>query len=936
MSSIALFEDCKKAVLQNTAFIQGGGALIGVDAHTQLITICSENIFEVLCDRPEFVLGKAAVQVFGIHWGTLARIAGEEGRHQVSEVVLTGEQPLTVVGHRCGDFLLFEIMTGSQRMPPWWNHAARTSFVENLTAARSVEQCVALLVNTVFRNAGLDRVMCYRFLPGWHGEVIHEACRPGIDGFLGLRFPASDLPANARQLYTLNCHRVIADIDEKTVPLLYWAEDNPAPDLTYSILRAVHPVHIQYLRNMGVQASLSLSLVMNGKLWGLVTCHHMTRLALNMHDRLALEEMAKLVSLHLRNLLSLIDQDRQSILRENLSMIRSTLRASSESPQNGLALILGQLRDLFRADGVWLYFEGEDYFVGLTPEQKALDPLRNWLDLLPKEKISQYYQLPETLVRHPAIVRHASGVLYIPLNPSNYLVLMRQEVVHVVNWAGQPATLDVNDSFSLTPRNSFAIWAQQVRNSAEPWHDSEVSCAETLRKELIDYINMARLEQIALHDPLTGLANRLQFDKMMNLEVRHAFSHSGQFAVHMIDLDKFKPVNDRLGHAAGDDLLKAVSKRLLQLVRSQDTVARFGGDEFAVMQSGVSGREAASNMADRIVQEIAKPYEIMGTKVEIGTSVGVALFPADSSDQNELLHQADIALYAVKKAGRNAFSHFEPTMRASDERELDANALLDAINRGQLELFYQPIVEARNGELRGLENFIRWHHPKEGLLTAEQFIPRVELLHLGPAIGHWVLDATFKQHRQWRSSIGLPIVPITVNVSSDQFASQDLLGEISELAKHYDTSLEWLRLDIKEDAILRDVNQAMRKLTALRDNGVAAQLDNFGKGLISLGFMNELPFIGIKFDASNLQQAGEYNVKVAILLNMIKGFARMFNAKLTITRVENEDTVAWLRKQEIDQLQGFCIGEPMPAGQVADWLDKYAKKGVFDQKGCII
>jgi chemotaxis family two-component system sensor kinase Cph1 len=923
MSQTAPFGDCKKAVLQNTAFIQGDGALIGVDVHTQLITVCSENLSEVMGEPPESVLGKTAVQVFGEQWLQLARIAGEEGRHQVGEVALAGKQLLTVVGHRRGDTLLFEMTPGSQRMPSWWNHAGRISFIDNLAAARSVEQCVALLVDSVFRHAGLDRVMCYRFLPDWHGEVIYEACRPGIDGFLGLRFPASDLPANARQLYTLNWHRVIADIDEKIVPLRYWAEDNPTPDMTYSILRAVHPVHIQYLRNMGVQASLSLSLVVNGKLWGLVACHHMMHLTLNIHDRLALEEMAKLVSLHLRNLLSLVDQERQSNLRESLSMVRGTLQASSDNPQNGLALILGKLRELFRANGAWLNFEGQDHFVGLTPELQALAPLRNWLDLLPKETISQYHQLPDTLARHPAIVLHASGMLYIPISLTDYLVLMRQEVVHVVNWAGQPASLDDNDSRSLTPRNSFAHWAQQVRNSAEPWHDIEASCAETLRKELIDYINMARLEQIALHDPLTGLANRLQFDKRLSLEVRHAFSRGGQFAMHMIDLDKFKPVNDTLGHAAGDALLKAVSNRLLQLVRSQDTVARLGGDEFAVIQSGVSGREDASNMADRIVREIAKPYEILGTKVEIGTSVGVALFPTDSSDQGELLHQADIALYAVKKAGRNAFSLFTPTMRDGDERELDANALLEAIARDQLELFYQPIVDARNGELRGLESFIRWHHPKDGLLTAEQFMPHVEKLHLGPTVGQWVLDATFKQYRQWRA-IGLLTVPITVNVSSAQFASQDLVGEISELAKRYDTSLEWLRLDIKEDAILRDVNHAIRKLTALRDHGVAAQLDNFGRGFVSLGFMNNLPFIGVKFDASALQLAGDSNVSVAVL-SVVKGIARLLNAKLTITRVENEETAAWLRKQEVDHLQGFAIGEPMPAGRVADWLGKAAK-----------
>ncbi len=923
MSDMALFGDCKKAVLHNTAFTQENGALIGVDTHTQLIAVCSENLSDLMGEPPESVLGKPAAQVFGKHWGQLARIAGEEGRHQVCEIVLAAEQALTVVGHRRGDFLLFEMTPGSQYMPPWWNYAARTSFLDNLAAAESVEQCVALLVDRVSRQTGLDRVMCYRFLPDWHGEVIHEVCRPGIDGFLGLRFPASDIPANARQLYTLNGHRVIADIDEKNVPLRYWAEDSPVPDLTYSILRAVHPVHIQYLRNMGVKASLSLSLVVNGKLWGLVACHHMTHLALNIHDRLALEEMARLVSLHLRNLLGLVDQRRQSNLRENLSMVRGTLEASSDNPQSGLALILGKLRDLFRANGIWLHFEGQDHLMGLTPEPQALDPLRNWLDLLPKETISQYHQLPETLARHCAIVRHASGVLYIPLSPSDYLVLMRQEVVHVINWAGGPATPDESDSRLLTPRNSFAIWAQQVRNSAESWHDSEVTCAETLRKELIDYINMARLEQIALHDPLTGLANRLQFDKRLSLEVRHAFSRSGQFAVHMIDLDKFKPVNDTLGHAAGDDLLKAVSERLLRLVRAQDTVARLGGDEFAVIQSGISGRDAASNMADRIVREIGKPYKIMGTKVAIGTSVGVALFPADSSDQGELLHQADIALYDVKKAGRNAFSLFAPTMRKGDERELDANALLEAMERDQLELFYQPIVCARNGELRGLESFIRWHHPKEGLLTAEQFIPRVEQLHLGPAVGRWVLDAAFKQQRQWRS-IGLPTVPTSVNISSAQFASQDLVGEISELARHYDTSLEWLRLDIKEAAILRDVNHAIRKLTALQDNGVAAQLDNFGKGFVSVGFMNHLPFIGVKFDASALQQLGDSNMNIAVL-SVIKGIAKVLNAKLTITRVEDEDTAAWLRKQEVDLLQGFGIGEPVPARHVSDWLDKCIK-----------
>jgi len=923
MSTATPFEDCKKAQLQNTSFVQGHGALVGIDVHSQLICVCTENISEFFDQSSDKLLGQPASQIFGKHWPQLARLTSLESRHQVGEIASPEGQLITLIGHRQGDYLLLEIEHGAPQLPFWWNHSARTNFIEALAEAKTIEQCVGLLVETIFRHAGLDRVMCYRFLPGWHGEVIREACRPGIDGFMGLRFPASDVPANARQLYTLNWYRMIADVEAKNVPLVYWTNETTPVDMTYSILRAVHPVHIQYLHNMGVQASLSLSLVVNGRLWGLVACHHMVPLTLGIHERLALVEMAKLVSLHLKNLLGLIDQQRQSNLREKLSVVRGALQATEESPGNGLALNLGKLRDLFQANGVWLHFEGEEHFAGLTPDKQSLSPLRDWLDLLPKEQVSQYHQLPEIFARHPAIVRNASGVLYIPLSTSDYLVLLRQEVVHVVNWAGQPASLDENDSRSLTPRNSFATWTQEVRKSAEPWHDSEVSCAETLRQELIDYISLARLEQVALHDPLTGLANRLQFEKRLQQEVRHTFLRNSQFAVHMIDLDKFKPVNDTLGHAAGDALLKDVSQRLMQLVRTEDTVARLGGDEFAVIQAGISNKEAASLMADRIVHEVAKPYEILGHKVEIGTSVGVAIFPADSSDESELLKQADMALYAVKKAGRNAYSLFTPTMRESDERYVDASPFLAALAQNQLALFYQPIVDARNGELRGLESFIRWHHPQDGLLTAEQFMPLVEQLHLSAIVSEWVLNAVFVQHKTWLA-MGLPSVPITVNISSSQFTSQDLLGQITDLAKQHDLGWEWLRLDIKEDAILSDVNQAIRKLNALRDGGVAAQLDNFGRGFVSLGFMTQLPFIGIKFDASALPIDEDSNISLAVL-SILKGIARILNAKLTITRIETEASANWIRNQGIEFLQGYALGAPVNAAHVAQLLAKQVK-----------
>ncbi|MDO9100902.1 MAG: ATP-binding protein [Candidatus Nitrotoga sp.] len=622
MSTTTPFEDCKNAPLQNTSFVQGHGALVGIDVHSQLICVCTENSSEIFGQSSDKLLGQPASQIFGKHWPQLARLTSLESRHQVGEIASSEGQPITLIGHRQGDYLLLEIEHGAPKLPIWWNHSARTNFIEALAETKTIEQCVGLLVDTIFRHAGLDRVMCYRFLPGWHGEVIREACRPGLDGYMGLRFPASDVPANARQLYTLNWYRMIADVDAKNVPLVYWTNETTPVDMTYSILRGVHPVHIQYLHNMGVQASLSLSLVVNGRLWGLVACHHMTHLTLGIHERLALVEITKLVSLHLKNLLRLIDQQRQSNLREKLAVVRGALQATEESPRNGLVLNLGKLRDLFQANGVWLHFEGEEHFVGVTPDQQSLSPLRDWLDLLPKDQVSQYHQLPEIFAIHPAIVRNACGVLYIPLSTSDYLVLLRQEVVHVVNWAGQPPSLDENDRLPLTPRNSFATWAQVVRKSAEPWHGSEISCAETLRHELIYYIISLKniklnseqsrrlLELQELNSKLEKAQNDLlQSEKMaaigqlaagvaheINNPIGYVFSNLGTLEKYVQECFTMLDLYEQSESAIGDAEVRAI----INAARDKLDIAFLKGDLRALMGESKDGITRVRNIVQNL------------------------------------------------------------------------------------------------------------------------------------------------------------------------------------------------------------------------------------------------------------------------------------------------------------------------------------------------
>ncbi len=655
--SSTTFDDCKSADLRHTAMILGEGALLAIDVERQVIVAVSQNIATWLGQAPDAILGKSAAELLGQDWPGLQALAELEGRHQIAALHLPGhEQPCHVAAHRCNGRLIYEIKAFDGTTPAWWSPTARMDFLQTLSATTTVPQCIALLVDEVAKHTGLDRVMAYRFLPDWHGEVIHEACRPGIDGFLGLRFPASDLPANARELYTLNWHRTIADLEQHEVPLRL-LDGEPSVDLTYSLLRAVHPAHIQYLRNMGVQASLSLSLIVNGQLWGLVACHHMTPLGLGLHARLALEEMARLVSLHLANLLRLAELTRQSRLREQLSRINGMLTASGESPFSGIAKCLPHLRKLFHADSAWLHFEGQNQFIGPGSLDESFQPLQDWILQLDNQHIHHYACLPESLQDHPALTQHASGLLHIPLGDAGYLLLLRQEVVHVVNWAGAPKQGDAATQ-PLTPRHSFALWSEQVRNSATPWHDSEIQLADDLHKSLNDYIRLTRLEQIAMKDPLTGLANRLLFNRHLQQACEH--DDGSPFAIHMLDLDRFKTINDSMGHAAGDALLQQVAQRLMRLIRNDDIAARLGGDEFAIIQPTLSNPQAATALAARIVKEISRPYLLQGREVEVSASVGIALFPQSAKSKEQLLHLADIALYNVKKQGRNGFSLYSP------------------------------------------------------------------------------------------------------------------------------------------------------------------------------------------------------------------------------------------------------------------------------------
>jgi len=913
------FGDCKNAVLQSMDNVQSNGVLVAINSMSDRIEYCSANAAEVLGIEPAQLLGKTGPEWLAAMWPSLSVLTSGEGSLECCD--FPGRDPVTVVGHKQGAHRILEFEHGWTSRKHWWNHALRTRFLEQLTTVHTAEQCREFLVGWVFEHSGYDRVMMYRFLPDWHGEVMHERCRPRIEGFLGLRFPASDIPANARQMFTLNWQRAIRDVDAEATPILKRSEDGQQLDLTYSTLRSAHPAHIQYLKNMGVQASLTLSTVVNGKLWGLIACHHLSARTLPIQDRLAFEEMARMVSLHLTNLLGLIEQRLQSQLREELSRLQGAMSAAGDDARLALSNNLGMIRKTFSSGGAWLRFEGEDFFAGLVPDKLAIPPLRDILELLPREHVSHYDTLPESLRSSRSLQANASGVLFLPLGSADFIALMRPEVIETVNWAGKPEMQEDCPGLAtlpLTPRNSFAVWSERVRNTSEPWVAAELEFGEKLRIDLELFLDTARLEQIALHDSLTGLANRLLFERRLQQEVRNAMARRSAFAVYMIDLDRFKQVNDTFGHSVGDQVLAEVARRLLTLVAPQDTVARLGGDEFAMIQAHLDGRSTADSMARKIVHTVSQIYEISGNTAEIGASVGVAICPSDTVEGGELLEYADLALYQVKRSGRNAYSMYAPEMRKAISRSTDGELLVKALRDSEFKLHYQPIVDSRSGELRGLEAFLCWPQLGGDDRVAGEFMSLVEQKRLGPAVGEWVMDAVFRQYQEWLRE-GLPTVPITINVGTDEFATRDLLGQFERLGARYETGWQWLRLDIKEQALMADVQHAIRKLGRLREAGVGVNLDNFGRGFVPLGYLTQLPFQGIKLDATLFDHKNS-RPHFSALFNVVRSIAKVFSAQLTVTRIETREMRESLRNQRIDLLQGYAIAKPSEATRAAEWL----------------
>jgi diguanylate cyclase (GGDEF)-like protein len=918
--SSAPFGDCKAAELHLLNSVQSFGGLIAIDRQTQLICACSANVRDFTGKRPEDLLGQKWSLLFRPDQvSSLFKPDGSPGLHmpQIQKAELNN-QAVLIANHSIDDITLVEFET-NRTDPHHFGFADRVAYLQALADTDSPESASRLLLKSVAGISQFDRVMLYKFLPDWHGEVIAEALTPGVPGFLGLRFPATDLPASARRLYLVNWQRIIADSRSESVPIIRTPDSLPV-DLTFSQLRAVHPVHIQYLKNIGVEASFSVSIVVAKQLWGLIACHHLTPKTLSLAQRQLCEELARTTAIHMTDMNAMQLERARARFRETLAEILGALR-SQESNKRGIVSQLTKIREAFKAEGILARLDDQHFHGGLVPDEISLSALYNWLENYDRGAISACTTINPALAKYPALVRLASGFLYIPLGAQDFLLLTRPEQIETVVWAGKPqsAALIGDDVPDLTPRASFQAWTEHVKGSSELWSDAEIEAAAKLRELLVEHIEKAYLETMALRDPLTGLANRLMFERAIQNAIRLAIKDETLSAVFVLDLDKFKPVNDTMGHVAGDELLIEVGRRLTSLMRQRDVVARLGGDEFAIVQLDLRRVQDAEQTAERILQEIRRPFAIQGQSIEIGVSIGVSMCPSHAIEYDELMEDADLALYQAKLAGRNTFKSYANNMVPDKEQKVSVRqSLIDAMRNDQLWLVYQPIVSSKTQTLKSFEAFTRWQHPAKGELMAREFLPLIDQYHLATQFAEWTIRRALAQGKLWLRK-GLPLVPVSVNLSARQFLSLDLVGLCNSLSRELDISLEWLRFDLDETALQSDFQRAAEKIEALSQLGILTNIDHFGQGLVALNLIVDVKINQLKVTGRYFQ-SGKDSIRNDAMVAIIHSIGVVMNTPIVATQIETQAMESRARLTGIEYLQGYHISQALVPDDAEAWL----------------
>jgi diguanylate cyclase (GGDEF)-like protein/PAS domain S-box-containing protein len=461
-----------------------------------------------------------------------------------------------------------------------------------------------------------------------------------------------------------------------------------------------------------------------------------------------------------------------------------------------------------------------------------------------------------------------------------------------------------------------------IEDSSAPIHDRhgrvtgavmvfhDVSAARTLT---------LKLAYIAQHDSLTGLPNRSLFNDRLTQAIAVAQRHHTALALFYLDLDRFKLINDSLGHLVGDRLLQSVAMRLGECVRATDTVSRLGGDEFVILLSEVTHEQDAAVCADKLLQAIRMPYVLDDHELHVTASIGIVVHPGDGTEVEALLQNADSAMYEAKKHGRNNYQFYRSDLNSSaSERQALESGLRHAIERQELELYYQPIVSLSTGAIAGVEALVRWHHPTFGFLLPERFISIAEESGLIVPIGRWVLGEACRQTKAWQDA-GFPRLRLAVNISAVELRSKEFAAGVGTILAQTGFDPRHLELELTETFLMQDSESTALVLGAIKELGVQLALDDFGTGYSSLSYMRRFPIDTLKVDRSFVRDL-TMDASDASVVSAVINMGKSLHMRVVAEGVEALDQLVFLKEHGCSEAQGYHFSQPLRAGDFADWM----------------
>jgi diguanylate cyclase (GGDEF)-like protein/PAS domain S-box-containing protein len=494
------------------------------------------------------------------------------------------------------------------------------------------------------------------------------------------------------------------------------------------------------------------------------------------------------------------------------------------------------------------------------------------------------------------------------------------------DWAKHIAILDARQPFrdlelSRPDDSGKTIW---ITISGEPIFDSSGAFKgyRGVGKEISERKkDEERIQFLANHDALTSLPNRAMFSEVLNLAIQNGHRYKRGFAVLFIDLDRFKIINDTMGHDAGDKLLKEMGTRLSETVRSSDVVARLGGDEFVVLVQEVSETKQVDAVARKILSALVEPLSMQGQECRVTASIGICMYPADAQDEKALMKNADIAMYRAKEDGKNTYKFYsEETNVHTFERMALETSLRRGLERNEFFLHYQAKLDLRTGHITGVEALIRWQHPELGMVPPMQFIPLAEETGLIVPIGKWVLNTACAQNVAWQGD-GLPPLCMAVNLSARQFADENLLEDIAAALKSSGLRPELLELELTESMVIQNTERAGRILAAIKKMGVRLAIDDFGVGYSSLTHLKRFPIDTLKVDRSFIRDLPQ-DLEDKAICEAIIAMGKSLNLTVVAEGVETLEQQTFLQDHNCDEMQGFLFSKPIPSDQFAELLRK--------------